>query len=127
MRNNGTQVVVFVGKDIYLNKDLVVEDNVSETGAYVMLLGNRQYLLRLFKDRTTKSIKEQKDKTFETSLGLINKGHDAHKLTVDSSMLNACKRRRANPATAAPKGASASSGRATGCVLARVFKPSNVS
>ena len=110
MHNNATQIEVTVDPKMYLNKDLVIEENVSETGAYVVLLGNRQYLLRLFKDRTMKSIKEEKDKTFETSLGLINKGHDAHKLTVDSSMLNACKRRRANPATAAPRGASASSG-----------------
>ena len=85
--------------------NLVLENNISETGAFAMLLDNRQYLLKLFTGRTSKIIKEETDDAIESSMTAIQEGKDSCKLAVDKSLLTSYKRKRVAKPAGAPRGA----------------------
>ena len=85
--------------------DLAIENNISETGAYVILFNNRQYLIKLFPGRSQKVVKEESKNWMDNSFIAMAKEKDLGKLMVSGALITSCKRKRAAKPSGAPKGA----------------------
>ena len=98
MMNNLTHFSVELGEPFPGNK--VIEDNFSEDSAYITIMGNKQYLKKMYTKAQFKNLFT--DRCIDEAEKITTE-KNANKLTVDGAVVAASKTKKRSAPKAVPK------------------------